>query len=143
MHALTASTVRATPDTRWCRCRPIRVGVLLTAVVLMSAIDLYLTLLYLMTIGFAEANPLARSIMQTGSPGLLAAWKLLSLVPITLVAWQLRGKRLGEIAAWVACLVMSVVMLHWVQYAGHSQDLTNVMGHIDFRFDDRWVAMEP
>lgn len=141
MHAVASIQGTAAQVTRWCEYRPFRIAALLTTVLLMSAADLYLTLLYLTTIGFAEANPFARFVMEMGSPGLLAGWKIASLVPITLVAWKLRTRRLGEVAAWVSVLVMTVVTLHWYEYAAQTELLTMGVTAFDTGLDHRWVAM--
>src|SRR5262245_27522846 len=59
--------------------RAVRVLALTAAIALMSAADLYITLVYLKSGGMSEGNPLARWVMATGSAGALAGWKLVSV----------------------------------------------------------------
>lgn len=92
--------------------------VLLTAIiVLFSAIDLRLTLTYIDSGGFAEANPIARWVMQANCQWVLAAFKF-SLLAITCCIFYFNRRRGAvELGAWLGVLVMTLLMLRWNAYA--------------------------
>lgn len=123
--------------------RPFRVLALAVALVAMSLVDLHITLLYLTTVGLAEENPVARWVMSTGSPGLLSAWKLASIVPTVAVIVAHRHRLLVELLAWVACGLLMLVMLHWLAYADQTELLVLAMAGFDDGVDPRWVTFPP
>lgn len=122
------------------RDRGLRVTALLTAIVGLSVIDLALTLEYLQTIGLAEANPLARAVMNTGSGSLLAAWKFASILPVVLLALAHRRRMIAEIAAWVGFAVLVVVTVRWHLYAEGADELMLAMPLLVAGEEPYWVA---
>jgi|GEM_PF-2674585 len=97
--------------------RDVRVVLLVTLVLLMCSVDLAVTLNYLTTAGFNEANPLARWIMEFNCAWVLAAWKLL-LMAITGGLLIFTRKHLsGEIGAWLCLVVMIWLMVRWHAYS--------------------------
>jgi len=123
------------PSVRRIRC----IACLLSAVLCMSLADLYLTLMMLRTVGLAEENPIARAIMQTGSPALVAAWKGATLAVAIGLLWALRRRASAEWGSWVAVLVLTGVMLHWVAYSAQSDTLIAAIGALETGMDHRWV----
>lgn len=121
--------------------RGIRVGLLAAAVVVMSLVDLYITLLYLDAVGLAEENPLARAVMSQGSPGLLAGWKIVTLLPAMLVFLLYRSRASVEALAWGACVVLALVTLRWGQYADETDLLILSMQSLEEGVDHRWVTV--
>src|SRR4051812_27083539 len=87
-------------DGRWVWSRSVRVCVLVGVIAVLSLADLYLTLLYLRTVGLGEANPLVHLILKYCSVGALAAWKILTVVFASVILVKLRKLKSAEIAAW-------------------------------------------
>lgn len=116
---------------------------LLLAVVVMSLADLYMTLLHMSSFGMLEANPLARHIIERGSPALLVLWKLATIAFAAGILFAARRTRIGEGAAWVCALVMTALMCQWVHYSSHVSGLTKEMSLIAASGDTRWVSFNP
>ncbi len=95
--------------------RSLRVIVLVSITVVLGVLDLALTIHYMGTIGLPEANPLARLLAEI-SPGLLVAGKL-ALVAINAgLLLALVKQRSAEIGAWVSCIVLVALTIHWTNY---------------------------
>jgi hypothetical protein len=115
----------ASPAPRAAPCSPAearrarRVLWLTLAVIIMSAVDLSLTLTYVTTTGMVEVNPLARHVMSLNSPALLAAWKAATLGFGLSILVRFRHARAGEAGAWVAAAALLALMVHWVRYNNH------------------------
>jgi hypothetical protein len=114
---------------------------LAATVAAMSAADLYITTLYLGTIGMAEENPLARLIMSQGSIGYLSAWKILTVFPALLLMVAYRRRLAMEALGWIATAVLAGVMVRWVQYAGETDMLMVALQALPDCGDDRWVTL--
>jgi len=121
--------------------REVRVLWLLSTILVLSVSDLMLTVTHAATLGMAEANPLARAIIATGSTSTLALWKAGSLVPIAVLCLCYRKRAAAELCAWVGVIALSVVAVHWVLYAGHLEIITNGMVAVDHSHDHRWVVL--
>lgn len=132
-----ATTVCGLP----CTARGIRVVLLTIALVAMSLVDLYITLLYLQSIGLAEENPFARIVMSHGSPGLLAGWKLMTIMPCVIVLLIYRKRFSVELLAWIACIILLGVTIRWIQYADETDLLVVVLPELQNGMDHRWVSM--
>lgn len=94
-----------------------RVLLLVAIIFGLSLVDLHLTLLYLTHTGMPEANPLARLVISYDSPAILAVWKLST---VFLAAWILiraRATRTAEIGAWIGCIVLVWLSIHWLRYS--------------------------
>ena len=103
--------------------RPMRVLMLSVAIAVMSGVDLYLTLLFVTHTGMNELNPLARAMMDYQSPAVLAVWKMGTVVLSVGILLLIRKQRSAEFGAWVGCLVMGWLMVHWTGYIELSKDL--------------------
>ena len=94
-----------------------RVALVLLATCLLGVYDLALTLVFSTSIGMVELNPLARLIMRVyDSPFMLIAWKLLSMGLSAGIIWRIRRTRIGELAAWLALVVLLALCLHWAAF---------------------------
>lgn len=126
----------------WCpRCRSKRVLLLLSAVVLMSLGDLYMTLQYLLHSGLLEANPLARSIMQYGSPAGLIAWKLCTLILASGILIWARRKLSAELGVLFCCGVMTWLTVRWLEYSDQVSRFTHEAATMAAADDSRWVTL--
>lgn len=119
-----------------------RVVTLVVMIAVMSAIDLYLTLLYVTHTGMSEANPLARAMMGYQSPTILALWKLATLVLSLGILIIIREKRSAEIGAWIECIVLGWLMTHWVGYIDFSAEMQDRIVHSDPTLDPNWIMIE-
>jgi len=107
---------------------------------ILSAADLYITGLYLSTTGMAEENPLARLVMSSGSLGYLSAWKLMTVMPALVLMVGYRRRLFVELLGWVACGVLIVVMIRWLQYASETHLLVSALDALQDNADGRWVS---
>lgn len=121
--------------------RSFRVFMLTIAIAVMSGADLYLTILYITHIGMNEVNPLARAMMEYQSPMILALWKggtvLISLGILLLI----RKQRSAEFGAWIGCLVMGWLMIHWVGFIHSSQDMDLDSLIAQSKDNPEWIIM--
>lgn len=114
-----AASRRLPPRARLTRAevrRGRRVLWLALAVLIMSAVDLALTLTYVTTTGMVEVNPVARHVMSLNSPALLAVWKAATLGLGLGIMVRYRHTRAGEAGVWIAAGVLLALMVHWVRY---------------------------
>ncbi|MGQ0626694.1 MAG: DUF5658 family protein [Phycisphaerales bacterium] len=126
------------------RMRALRVGLLILAVLLMSIMDLSLTLTYLRGPGMGEGNPIARWVMSANCGWALTAFKM-GLVGITcIILWVARRRASGEVAAWACALILVWLTFQWKAYSDAMPGLTCVIpemaeaGHPDWvKFEDR------
>ncbi len=123
------------------RGRSSRVLMLALSILLMSGVDLYITSLYLATIGMAEENPLARIVMSSGSLGYLSLWKFLTILPTLLLMVAYRRRLMVELLGWVASAVLVGVMMRWAQYADETQDLLIALHDLQAGADHRWMMI--
>ncbi|GJM20015.1 MAG: hypothetical protein DHS20C14_22280 [Phycisphaeraceae bacterium] len=124
-----------------------RIGLLIVLIAVLSAIDLYLTLLYTSTTGMAEANPLARALLHSGSPVDVALWKTATVGMCVGLLWLSRRARVGELGAWVAVALLAWLMVHWVTFARETHQMVTIANAVNYDFqselDPRWVQFEP
>ncbi|MBO6512335.1 MAG: hypothetical protein JJ974_00030 [Phycisphaerales bacterium] len=123
------------------RDRSFRVIALITLIVVMSVIDLYLTLLYITHTGMTEANPLARAMMEYQSPTILALWKAATVVLGVGILAFIRKKRSAELGAWIGCLILGFLMSHWVNFIHEHASLSDGPIMIEAMGDPNWVHM--
>lgn len=124
------------------RTRSRRVILLAVAITLMSAVDLYLTLLYVTNTGMNEVNPLARAMMAYQSPAVLAVWKFATVALSLGILILIRSKRSAEIGAWVGCLVLGWLMTHWVQFIHETRDINLQVVQEIASNDPTWVMID-
>jgi hypothetical protein len=123
--------------------RRARVVGLLLGIVLLSLGDLYMTLQHLTHFGMLEGNPLARAVMERGSPSELVIWKVLTVgFAVGIIFWA-RQRWAAEVAAVFCCAVLTWLTLRWVAYSDHMSDLTGELHSIQQSGDSNWVTMVP
>lgn len=93
-----------------------RVCLLLLATLLMSMTDLLLTLTYMKSVGMMEANPIARAMIAIGGVGQLVRFKLFTIALSCGILYILRRHKAAERCAWICCVAMVALSLHWVRY---------------------------
>ena len=128
---------------RGCEPRTRRIVMLLLAIFAMSAFDLLFTLTYLQGVGMVELNPLARKVIEYGSPTLLAVWKLGIVGGACLVVYLGRRAPTAEAGAWFACLALMLLTVHWLRYIDTASDLTPYLEVIKEVSGGQWLAMTP
>lgn len=133
-----------------CGCMPVsaslsrrssRVLLLLCAVAIMSVADLILTLTYVRAVGLAEGNPIARYVMLYHSPGVLVAWKLVSVGGAIAVLFATRRHRVAELGAWVCFCLMAWLCFRWHSYVQDAHTLTPYLEALHKAEHSNWVAM--
>ena len=122
--------------------RGTRVVLLAFALVVMSLVDLYITLLYLHSAGLAEENPFARIVMSHGSAELLAGWKMMTVLPTVIVLLMYRKRFSAELLGWIACGILLFVTVRWIQYADATDLLAESMPALERGADHRWVTLD-
>jgi hypothetical protein len=125
------------------RRRPFRVVTLCLAIAVMSAVDLYLTLLYLTHTGMSEANPLARIMIAYQSPAVLASWKALTVFLCLGILYLFRDRRSAELGAWTGAIVLAWLMTHWATYIDEKIDLGMDFQLVSVEIDPRFVRLNP
>ncbi len=111
------------------------------AIILMSLVDLELTLIYSMSVGMLEKNPIARAIMQTGSPELLVAWKLGTVGLAAVIFLCTRRHRASELAAWFCVILLGALMTHWISFNEQAAEVTSAYSSLASIDPHRWVQM--
>ncbi len=118
-------------------------ALLAAAIIVMSVGDLALTLTYLQSLGMAESNPLARAVIELGSPGLLILWKLATVTAcVSILLWKSRA-RSAEVGAWVGTIVLCGLMLHWKNYVRTAPPVSPAVASGSFQPDERWTTLAP
>ena len=148
-----ASIIQSSPI-RTCLRRPLsvprsissrasRVNFLLTLVVVLSALDLGLTLFWMSTIGMYESNPLVALLARlTGSPLILCAFKVMSVIICVGVLSSLREHVQAEFGAWTAACVLLALAVRWVNYA-HVSTQFSAQAMCEFAGNDgEWVRLQ-
>jgi len=117
--------------------------IILVGVVLMSLGDLYMTLQYLLHFGMLESNPLARAMISHGSPWLLAAWKLCTLMLAVGILVFARRRLSAELGTIFCCGVMAWLTVRWINYSDQMAETTRDQQTL-VNFDEgRWVTLAP
>jgi len=120
-----------------------RVGWLLIGIAALSAGDLALTLTFLMHTGMAEANPMARAVIELGSPWLLAGWKAATVLCAAAILFAFRYRASGELGAWAGAIVLACLTLHWGRYVTETVSAPVCASVDPALLDHRWVRIEP
>lgn len=121
------------------RRRSWRVLMLTAAVLVMSLVDLHITLLYVRTVGMGEANPLARWMMMHFSPNVLIWWKLLTVSLACAIFVMARRTRIAELGVWVACGLLVWLTIRWTIYSDEITVLTPVLHTLSEHESAKWV----
>ncbi len=108
-----------------------RVTWLLGGVVVLSFVDLFLTITYLTTVGMSEGNPIAVWLLHTtNSVWPLVLYKLSTVAVCVSLLYHYRCKRQGELASWCAMIILVALSVWWNQYSRYQPFLPNAEGHI-------------
>jgi hypothetical protein len=100
-----------------------RVYLLAVGIVLLSAADLSITLAFLRANWMMEANPIAAYLIETTrSPMVLTAYKFLTVFICVALLLKLRHYAAGEIAAWCAVGILTIMSVMWHHYSRHFDD---------------------
>lgn len=111
------------------------------AIAIMSAFDLYLTILYITHTGMNEMNPLARAMMEYQSPAILALWKGCTVLLSVGILLIIRKQRSAELGAWVGCLVMGWLMIHWGSFIHNSKEVDIDTLIAQSKDNPSWITM--
>lgn len=101
------------PSTR-ARCR--RVLLLVALIAILSVGDLLVTLTMLNSLGMEEVNPFAAFIIRQQSPVGLVLFKIGSVLGCVSIILVVRHRRQGEVAAWIAAGILTVLTVRWSAY---------------------------
>jgi hypothetical protein len=97
-----------------------RVIVLAVGIIILSLADLAVTLAFLRANWMMEANPIAAYLIEeTQSPWILAAFKAATVGICVGLLYRVRHHRCGEVAAWCAMLILTVMSVMWHSYSSH------------------------
>ena len=114
-----------------------RVTVLLLGVIVLSLADLMVTLAFLRANWMMEANPIAEYIIRTTqSPLALVVFKFLTVGVCAALLYRARHFRSGEVAAWSAVAVLTVMCIMWRSYAAGLDDVEIVLASANANYDD-------
>ena len=101
------------------RTRSSRVTVLLTAIVLLSMLDLVLTVGHMTSNGMFESNPLVTALVEwSGTALAVIDFKALSVLVGVSLLYRTRRHVSSELAAWLMTIVLAVLAVRWAQYTG-------------------------
>ena len=141
--------------TRLLRDRSFRIILLLGALIAFSALDLALTLTYLTSVGMFEANPLARTLVNNGSPWALSGWKAGTTLIATWILFSHRKHWQAEAGAWTCAAILAMLTVHWMNYIAHIEQFTPALAHTSDAalpeiqagamgvMDSGWVSFSP
>ncbi|MEL7483646.1 MAG: DUF5658 family protein [Planctomycetota bacterium] len=101
--------------------RPARVFYLVVAAWLMGLADLSITMTYLMSVGMWEGNPVARFIIGLGSPTIVVAFKLCTMLVTSWIVLAQRRRWQAEMVAWISVAVLGVLTAHWLNYIAYAE----------------------
>ena len=116
-----------------------RVTWLLVGVVVLSMVDLFLTLTYLTTVGMSEGNPIAVWLLSTtNSVWPLVFYKLGTVAICVSLLYTNRYKRQSELASWCAMIILVALSIWWNQYSRFQPYLPFSEDHI-VMVDDTFI----
>ncbi|HVZ94981.1 MAG TPA: DUF5658 family protein [Phycisphaerales bacterium] len=110
----------ATPEATACR-----VSLLILAITMMGAVDLWCSWTYMSTIGMFELNPLARWMIELGGPSLLVIFKFTTMLFAALGLFIARRHRHAEGCAWLGFGILLALMVQWTHYNATLPSLTH------------------
>ena len=103
--------------------RPRRVALLVAGIIVLSVADLLVTLAFLHANSMVEANPIAAYLIRvTQSAWVLAAYKALTVLICVALIFKVRKHLAGEVAAWCAMGILTVMAVMWAQYSEQFDD---------------------
>lgn len=135
------ASARRGPLPRADAAREFRVCVLLFTVALLSAADLWMTLLHMRSGGMMEANVLVRNLARLGSPALIAWWKLASVTPFLLLIFITRRRPGAELTAAAACVLLAYVTWHWAGYSDALMRYGDMLLQMPIQDHPSWITL--
>lgn len=124
-------------------CRSSRVLLLLGCILILSAADLLLTVIHLQHFGLAEANPIVIFLVQSfQSLWVLAAFKLATVTLCLGFLFRARHHVAGEYGAWVATIILTIVLLVWQDYSDTVEELY-IQGFTQTDYVDQMLTLTP
>ncbi len=108
-----------------------RVTWLLAGVVILSFVDLFLTISYLTSVGMSEGNPIAVWLLHTtNSVWPLALYTVATVAVCVSLLYFNRRKRQSELASWCAMIILVALSIWWNQYSQYQPYLPIADDHI-------------
>lgn len=105
-------------------CRAARVLLLLGCILILSGADLLLTIIHLQHFGLAESNPIVVFLIESfQSLWVLAAFKVATVALCMGFLFRARYHVAGEYGAWVATIILAIVLLVWQDYSDITEEL--------------------
>lgn len=124
-------------------CRSSRVLLLLGCILILSAADLLLTVIHLQHFGLAEANPIVIFLVESfQSLWVLAAFKFASVALCLGFLFRARHHVAGEYGAWVATIILTIVLLVWQDYSDTVEELY-IQGFTQTDYVDQMLTLTP
>jgi hypothetical protein len=115
---------------------------LLGACILMSLLDLELTLLFASQVGMIEMNPLARMVMEHQSPLLLVLYKVVTVGLGCGILYWARHIRYAEIGTWICFFVLTALSIRWLHFAVEIPQFTPGYMSLPEVYPAMWVKFD-
>lgn len=123
--------------------RSLRVGALLSVVLVLSLVDLSLTIQHLTTVGFAESNPIASWLIRvTRSTAVLALYKLVTVLVAVGGLFVVRRHRIAELASWGAAALLIALCWRWQVYATTVAESLTPLAQLSAPLDPDWIRLD-
>ncbi len=133
---------RASANIAGAAARPRRVSWLLAGVLLLSLIDLLVTIAHLRSVGMVEANPIAAFLIRsTNSVWVLSAYKLVTVGICLSLLYRLRRHVEAEMAAWCAIAILTGVLCQWYAFS-EEVDTPHELRVVQAEFGDDWLRLD-
>lgn len=100
---------------------------LVVAAWLMGLADLSITMTYLMSVGMWEGNPVARYVIGLGSPTVVVAFKLGTMLITSWIVLAQRRRWQAEMIAWITVIVLGALTVHWYNYIAYAEARPEVL----------------
>ncbi len=125
------------PHTR-ARCR--RVFLLVFLIAALSLGDLWVTWTMLHSMGMEEVNPVAAFIIRHQSPLGLVLFKTGSVLACVSIILVVRHRRQGEVAAWVASIILVLLTVRWSTYTSEVADFNSTVTIGEAQRSQMWLT---
>lgn len=125
-----------------------RVSLLILAIIMMGAVDLYCTLTYMRSVGMIEVNPIARYLVEVGGAGMLLSFKFGTMALSALVLFLARRHPRTEAHCWLGFGILLALMAHWVHYNATVPSITSEIVNLAAaanhcpQLPEAWVKLE-
>lgn len=112
--------------------RPARIFYLVVVAWLMGLADLGITMTYLTSVGMYESNPVARFIIGLGSPTIVVAFKLGTMLVTSWIVLAQRRRWQAELVAWFSVVVLGLLTVHWLNYLDFAEARHDVLATVAY-----------